>query len=55
MLELGEWLRFNRNREASAYVEKLDLLKHIAAPVMAHMSKSLANRSDVGVPPTIID
>ena len=41
--------------DCKAYTERLSKLKDFAGEVMAHMSKSLAQRSRAGPPPEIID
>ena len=55
ILDTLDWLRYNRDEDEATYINLLDELKDVAAPVMQHMSKALAQRAAGGPPPIIHD
>ena len=54
ILDTLEWLRYNRDEDEATYIKLLEELKDIAAPVMSHMSKALAQRAEGGPRPIIL-
>jgi hypothetical protein len=55
ILDTLDWLRYNRDEDEATYIKLLEELKDVAAPVMQHMSKALAQRAAGGPPPIILD